>query len=138
MLVSKREYDILDPSKDKINLGDSVTALTEKQAALQRQVEGQASKNESVEVIKGGIKELSQKVESTDNYLKKVDEKVQTIELGTGETKTDIDEIKGKLTQFEEDTGVLRDSIADIENRLAKVLERLDKLEKPEGGTEMR
>lgn len=138
MLVSKREYDILDPSKDKINLGDSVTALTEKQAALQRQVEGQASKNESVEVIKGGIKELSQKVESTDSYLKKVDEKVQTIELGTGETKTDIDEIKGKLTQFEEDTGVLRESIADIENRLAKVLERLDKLEKPEGGTEMR
>ena len=87
---------------------------------------------------KGGIKELSQKVESTDSYLKKVDEKVQTIELGTGETKTDIDEIKGKLTQFEEDTGVLRESIADIENRLAKVLERLDKLEKPEGGTEMR
>ena len=135
MLVSKREYDILDPSNDKINLGDSMAALTEKQADLQRRVEEQAGKNESVDAIKGGIKELSQKVENTDSHLKEVDGKVQTIESGNEAAKTDISEIKDKLQQLETDMGAFGESMDSIKNSLVKVLERLDKLE---GGTEMK
>ncbi len=135
MLVSKREYDILDPSKDKINLGDSTSTLTEKQAILQRNIEEQSSRNESVEAMKGSVKELSKKVKDTDDNVGVIGEKVQSIETNAEETKLDISEIKEFLKTTGQDMELLGGDVNELEKTMKVVLERLESLE---GGTEMK
>lgn len=123
MMVSKREYNLLDPSADKIVLGDTISALTEKQAALQKEVDRQQD-------IKSEIQALGTSVSQVSGTVSQIDGKVQVLEMNYESVPEQIRQIREDITQLE-----IKhiDGLEKIKGQIEEITSRLDILEK--GGT---
>ncbi len=146
MMVSKREYNLVDPSQDKIVLGDTIAALTEKQAALQKSVEKQKNVSASVEEVRGSVYALAGEVNTTKQDVSTLDGKVQVLETDTTEVQTTLQGINNSITALEKaDSEISKDiqedrtrlqgleqSSGQTEETMQGILARLDDLEKPD------
>lgn len=146
MMVSKREYNLVDPSQDKIVLGDTISALTEKQAALQKSVEKQKNVSASVEEVRGSVYALAGEVNTTKQDVSALGGKVQVLETDTTEVQTTLQGINNSITALEKaDSEIAKDiqedrtrlqgleqSSGQTEETMQGILARLDDLEKPD------
>ena len=143
MMVSKREYNLVNPEEDKIVLGDTIAALTEKQAALQKSVEKQKDISASVEEVRGSVHILAGEVNTTKQDVTALGGKVQVLETGTSEVQVVLQGIKNSITALEkadceitediqEDRIWLREfekSAQQMEETMQGILARLEALE---------
>lgn len=146
MMVSKREYNLVKPEEDKIVLGDTMAALTEKQAALQKNVEKQKNITASVEEVRGSVSALAGEITSTKNDVSTLDGKVQTLEGDSSGVQKALQGINNSITVLEKnDTEIkkniqedrsrldtLERSVGQAEETVRGILTRLDNLEKPD------
>jgi len=146
MMVSKREYNLVDPSQDKIVLGDTIAALTEKQAALQKSVEKQKNVSASVEEVRGSVYALAGEVSTTKQDVSALGGKVQVLETDTTEVQTTLQGINNSITALQKaDSEIAKDiqedrtrlqgleqSSGQTEETMQGILARLDDLEKPD------
>ena len=150
MMVSKREYDLVHPEEDKIVLGDTIAALTEKQAALQKSIEKQKDVTASVEEVRGSISALTGAVRTAKQDVSVLGDKVQVLESGSSDVQTMLQGINNSITALERKDSGLADDIQEDRERLQEleqlslqvaesmqgILTRLDALEKPDTGLE--
>ena len=150
MMVSKREYNLVYPEEDKIVLGDTIAALTEKQAALQKSIEKQKDVTASVEEVRGSVSALTGAVRTAKQDVSVLGDKVQVLESGASDVQTTIQGINNNITALERKDSDLADDIQEDRERLQEleqlslqaneamqgVLARLDALEKPDAELE--
>lgn len=150
MMVSKREYNLVNPEEDKIVLGDTIAALTEKQAALQKSIEKQKDVTASVEEVRGSVYTLTGEVRTAKMGVSALEGKVQVLETGSSDVQTTIQGINNNITALERKDSDLADDIQEDRERLQEleqlslqaneamqgVLARLDALEKPDAELE--
>ncbi len=146
MMVSKREYNLVNPQDDKIVLGDTITALTERQAALQKSVEKQKHASASMEEVRGSVSALVGEVVSAKQEVSALGGKVQTLEGGSTGVQKTLQGILNSLTVQEEKVREVKEDIQedrgslnelDRANQQTKetvqgILTRLDVLEQPD------
>ncbi len=147
MMVSKREYNLVNPQEDKIVLGDTMAALTEKQVALQKSVEKQKDTAASVEEVRGSVYALAGEVSTAKQDVSALGGKVQVLETGTSEVQAALQGINNCITALERKDLELAEDIREDRGRLQE-LERLSgqageaiqgilaRLESLEGGAE--
>lgn len=123
MMVSKREYNLVDPSADKIVLGDTISALTEKQAALQKEVDRQQD-------VKYEIQALGTSVSRVSGTVSEIDGKVQVLETNYSYVPDKITQIQNALTEIQLSH---KGDIDAVGLQLKEITARLDALE--EGGS---
>lgn len=152
MMVSKREYNLVNPQDDKIVLGDTMAALTEKQVALQKSIEKQKNVSASVEEVRGSVYALAGEVSTTKQDVSALGGKVQVLETGSSDVRTELQGIHNSITALERKnvdlTGDIqedRDRIQELERASVQVagtmqgaLARLDVLEGPDTELEER
>lgn len=116
MLVSKREYNLLKSSEDKISLGDTMGALTEKQLAMQKEVDKQ---KEAAASDRNNVLTMTFSMNA------------QMAQLGTDslDAKQRIQSLETEIVELNEKASQISESVQDI-------LKRLETLEAPkeEGG----
>ena len=146
MMVSKREYNLVNPQDDKIVLGDTIAALTERQAALQKSVEKQKHASASMEEVRGSVSALVGEVVSAKQEVSALGGKVQTLEGGSTEVQKTLQGILNSLTVQEEKVREVKEDIQEDRGRLNEldranqqtketvqgILTRLDVLEQPD------
>jgi len=147
MMVSKREYNLVNPQEDKIVLGDTMAALTEKQVALQKSVEKQKGAAASVEEVRGSVHALAGEVNTAKQDVSTLGGKVQVLETGTSEVQAELQGINNNITALERKNLELAEDIQEDQSRLQE-LEQLSgqageaiqgilaRLEALEGGAE--
>ena len=118
MMVSKREYNLVNPQDDKIVLGDTIAALTERQAALQKNVEKQKHFSASVEEVRGSVSALAGAVDSAKQDMSTLGGKVQTLEGNSSEVQKTLQGIHNSLTAQEEKIKGMREDIQEDRDRL--------------------
>lgn len=152
MMVSKREYNLVNPQEDKIVLGDTIAALTERQAALQKNVEKQKHFSSSVEEVRGSVSILAGEVNSAKQGVSVLDGKVQTLEGDSTEIQKTLQGINNSLTAQEGKMKGIKEDIQEGQGRLneleregqqikeivQQILPRLDVLEQPDQELEER
>ena len=129
MLVSKREYDLLNPEEDKIVLGDTISTLTEKQAALQKSVEQQKDAAASVEKLKASVQTVEKDIDSTKQAVTTFDGKVQVLENSATETQKRLQEIQNTMTGISQTLEGLSVQDEAFQAILDDILARLESLE---------
>ena len=136
MMVSKREYNLVNPEEDKIVLGDTIAALTEKQAALQKSIEKQKDVTASVEEVRGSVYTLTGEVRTAKMGVSALEGKVQVLETGSSDVQTTIQGLERSSIQANETMqGVLARLEAlekpdvELEEKLQGILDRLNALE---------
>lgn len=146
LMVSKREYNLVHPEEDKIVLGDTIAALTEKQAALQKSVEKQKDATASVEEVRGSVYALTGEVRTAKQDVSKLGDKVQVLETGSSGVQITLQGINNSITALERKNLDLTGDIQEDRGRLQEleqssgqtgetvqgILARLDNLEKPD------
>ena len=110
MMVSKREYNLVNPQEDKIVLGDTIAALTEKQVALQKSIEKQKDTSAAVEAVRGSVYALAGEVNTTKQDVSTLGGKVQVLETDTTEVQTTLQGINNRITALEKaDSEIAKD-----------------------------
>ncbi|MXP75162.1 hypothetical protein GN277_07125 [Lachnospiraceae bacterium WCA-9-b2] len=125
MMVSKREYNLVNPQEDKIVLGDTIAALTEKQVALQKNMEKQKHFSASVEEVRGSVSILAGEVDSAKQDVSALGGKVQTLEGNSSDVQKTLQGIHNSLTAQEEKIKGMREDIHEDRDRF-NALERAD------------
>lgn len=133
MMISKREYNLLDPSADKIVLGDTIAALTEKQMALQKEVNKQKNVTRAVEELKSNVSIISREVDDTKQEISGITGKVQVLESSAADTQLQIQEMHNRLNENGKDIQELRSKDVQFQADIEDILSRLNVLE--EGGS---
>lgn len=140
MLVSKREYDLVDPSKDKIVLGDVIKSLTVKQAEIQKNIEKQKSIAERVEIVRNNIEILSGEVSDTKQELSGMNDKIVVMEANSTSQQEELQTIKNTLTSMgntvqknSDAIQALQVNVGNIQAKLTEVETRLKELETNKG-----
>ncbi len=123
MMVSKREYNLSNPSADKITLGDTLSFLTEKQAGFQRELEQQKNAASSQEEIRENVGNLSNKVDAAHTGISMMGGKVE--ELGTS-----FSGIAAELQEVRSSIANLVQTDAMVNQRISEIVSRLEALEK--------
>lgn len=124
MMVSKREYNLVNPQEDKIVLGDTIAALTEKQVALQKNIEKQKDTSASVEEVRGSIYALADEVSTAKQDVSALGGKVQVLETGSSDVQAELQGINNSITALERKNFELVEDIQEDRSRLQE-LERL-------------
>lgn len=122
MMVSKREYDLTNPSADKITLGDTLSCLTEQQVGLQKDVEKQKNTESLEEELKGNVDSLTIRFEAANTNIGMMDNQLKLI----GE---DLSNIKTELQSIKDNTGILSDEIGTMQESIQEILSRIEVLE---------
>lgn len=140
MLVSKREYNLVDPSQDKIVLGDTITSLTEKQAQLQKNIEKQKSLADHVEIVQNHIKILSGEMSDTKQELSGMSDKMLVMEANSTNQQEELQTIRNTLINMgtadkknSDDIQILQVNAGSIQTKLEELETRLKELEKNKG-----
>lgn len=128
MLVSKREYNLTEPSADKITFGTTLSYLTERQAGLQKDGEQQKNNIASSEEIKNNMEVLEEKVELTYTGMDAINGQMQ--QLGT-----DTSKMQEKIREMESNIESLAGTDATIQESIQGLITRIEALEK--GGEEI-
>lgn len=121
MMVSKREYNLVNPEEDKIVLGDTIAALTEKQAALQKSVEKQKDISASVEEVRGSVHILAGEVNTTKQDVSELGGKVQVLETDTTEVQAALQGINNNITALERKNSELSEDIREDRIRMQEL-----------------
>ena len=129
MMVTKREYDLLDPANDRIVLGDTIQSLTEKQAALQKAIEKQKDATQGVEELKASVSTISQEVDSTKQAVTAIDGKVQVLEGSASDVQQRLKEIQNKLADNGQTINALQAKDTQQQQAIDGILSRLEALE---------
>lgn len=122
MFVSKREYNLLNPSEDKIILGETLHTLTEKQAAIQKEVGKQKDIAASIGEVQNGMNLLAGEMSTTKKEMSEIGEKVQILE-------TDASDVTQKVQEFENTAAGLKEADKRMEADIQNILCRLSALE---------
>lgn len=122
MMVSKREYNLTDPSADKITLGDTLSYLTEKQAGLQKDMEQQKNAASSEEEIKSDMVHLTYKVNAAYEGIETMGGQVH--QLGTDYTK-----VMEQLQEMERSIITLTEADKEMQEDLQNITGRVEALE---------
>lgn len=122
MFVSKREYNLLNPSEDKIVLGETLSTLTEKQAAMQKEVGKQKNAAVLAEEVRSSVVLLTEKVGTAEQEMTQIGEKVQILETDTSGISWTVQELAGTAAE-------LGETDAQIKKDIQSILERLEALE---------
>lgn len=134
MMVSKREYNLVNPQEDKIVLGDTIAALTEKQAALQKNMEKQKHFSASVEEVRGSVSLLAGEVNSAKQDVSTLGGKVQTLEGDSTEIQKTLQGINNSLTAQEEKMKEIKADIQEDRGRLKNIEQSVQKTEETSQG----
>ena len=118
MMVSKREYNLVNPQEDKIVLGDTIAALTEKQVALQKSIEKQKDTSAAVEAVRGSVYALAGEVNTTKQDVSTLGGKVQVLETDTTEVQTTLQGINNRITALEKADSEIAKDIQEDRTRL--------------------
>lgn len=121
MMVSKREYNLVHPEEDKIVLGDTLAALTEKQAALQKNVEKQKDAAASVEEVRGSVYTLSGEVRTAKQDVSALGDKVQVLETGSSGVQATLQGIHNSIAALERKGLDLAGDIQEDRDRLQEL-----------------
>lgn len=122
MVVSKREYNITDPSADKITLGDTLSYLTEKQAGLQKDIEQQKNAASSEEEIKNNMGHLINKVDEAYAGIGTMGGQVQQLGTDFSKITEQMQELELGITALTEADKAIQESLQEIAERV-KILE---------------
>ena len=128
MMVTKREYDLLDPANDRIVLGDTIQSLTEKQAALQKAIEKQKDATQGVEELKASVNTISQEVDSTKQAVTAIDGKVQVLEGSASDVQAQLIDIQDKLAVNGLAINALQAKDTQQQQAIDEILSRLEAL----------
>ena len=128
MFVSRREYNLLNPSEDKIILGDTFSTLTEKQAAMQKEVVKQKNVAVSMEGMQSNINQLIEETDKTKYEVSEIDGKVQQLKTNSADADQIIRKLANKVTGLSEEDIQIKAAIQDILDRL-KLLEESEIVE---------
>lgn len=145
MIVSKREYNLTDPSSDKITLGDTLSCLTEKQAGIQKDMEQQKNTTPpelehliikvdeayagigtmggQVQEIGTNLSEITAKLQDFGAKLSEMAVKQQEFEVNLSEKTEELQDIKRDTKSLTETDNIIQDAIQGITARL-EILER--------------
>lgn len=119
MFASKRSYNLLNPAQDKIILGDTISTLTDKQAAIQKAVNNQQDVKAEVQALNSSVAQVSVAVE-------KMGERVQTIDDNYTPLSEQIDNIGNQVTGIK----LSHESyVIEVTNQFGNILKRLQVLE---------
>lgn len=126
MLVSKREYNLTDPSADKVTLGDTLSYLTEKQAGLQKDIEQQkkaASPELEQLIIKvnetyTGINTMGGQVQQIGTDLTEITTRLQSIETNISEMALKLQELERITNELTEADNTTQEAIQEIKARI--------------------
>ena len=129
MLVSKREYDLLEPEEDKIVLGDAISTLTEKQAALQKSMEQQKDAAASVERLKASVQTIEKDIDSTKQAVLSIDGKVHSLENSTTDAQRHLQEMQNTMVGINRKLEELGEQDEKFQISLEDILARLESLE---------
>ena len=129
MMVTKREYDLLDPANDRIVLGDTIKSLTEKQAALQKAIEKQKDAAQGVEELKASVNTISQEVDSTKQAVSAIDGKVQVLEGSASDVQSKLIDIQNKLADNGLTIKAMQAKDTQQQQAIDGILSRLEALE---------
>ncbi len=121
MMVSKREYNLVDPREDKIVLGDTMAALTEKQVALQKSIEKQKDISASVEEVRGSVYVLAGEVNTAKQDVSELGGKVQVLETDTTEVQAALQGINNNITALERKNSELSEDIREDRIRMQEL-----------------
>lgn len=121
MMVSKREYNLVDPREDKIVLGDTMAALTEKQVALQKSIEKQKDISASVEEVRGSVYMLAGEVNTAKQDVSELGGKVQVLETDTTEVQAALQGINNNITALERKNSELSEDIREDRIRMQEL-----------------
>lgn len=135
MMVSKREYNLTEPSADKITLGDTLSCLTEKQAGLQKGSEQQKNSiASSEEEIKTNMEYLAVKVENTYAGMNVINGQMQQLGTDTSAMLAKLQEMELNLESLAEMGGTTQESLTELEKTTQKsiqeIVTRIEALEK--------
>ncbi len=125
MMVSKREYNLSNPSADKITLGDTLSFLTEKQVGLQREIAQQRNATASQEEIRENVGNLNNKVDAAHTGISMMGGKVEQLGTDFSSITVELQEVKNSIANLTQTSTKMNQSISEI-------LVRLETLE--EGG----
>lgn len=131
MMVSKREYNLTDPSADNITLGDTLSYLTEKQAGLQKDIEQQKNTDSSelehlvikVNEAYTGIGVMGGQVQQLGTDISGITTRLQKLETDISETKTRLRELERMTTDLTETDNTIQEAMQGIIARI-EILER--------------
>lgn len=118
MMVSKREYNLTDPSADKITLGDILPCLSEKQAGLQKDMEKQKNAALLGEEMKSNMDSLVLKVEEANTGMGAIENQLQLMGSDSANTKNELQEVKNNVAKLSEENNVIRESLQEILERI--------------------
>lgn len=129
MMVTKREYNLLDPANDRIVLGDTIRTLTEKQAALQKEINKQKNAVQSVEELKSSVSIISQEIDNTKEEVFGISGKVQVLESSATDTQQSLQKIQNTLNGYSTDIKKIQDKDVEQQGIMEEILSRLEILE---------
>lgn len=142
MQVSKREYNLTEPSADKITLGDTLSYLTEKQAGLQKDIEQQKNTALIDDETKDSVENLINRVDGAYTGIHTMGVQIQEIGENASsmmeklqQLETSISSIEVKQRGMDQDITNLSAEVITIKNSIQEILTRIEALE--EGGKEV-
>lgn len=127
MVVSKREYDLLNPSNDKITLGETLTALTDKQLEVQKQANKHANIVDTVNTISGEVTKVQGNVSELGTKVVQIEEGQSTIEENTTVLIDKVNTLETKSKLYEKEFTEYK---TNMDAQLKAIDERLKVLEK--------
>lgn len=125
MLVSKREYNLVDPSQDKIVLGDTLAALTEKQAVLLKNAERQEDASSDMEGIKGSINVMSEEMTTAKENISALNGRIQVTEESSTLHQQELQSIKNSINALSSSDEILSKNVQEVIKRLEKIEEKI-------------
>lgn len=125
MLVSKREYNLVDPSQDKIVLGDTLAALTEKQAVLLKNAERQKDAGSDMEGIKGSINVMSEEMTTAKENISALNGRIQVTEESSTLQQQELQSIRNSINALSSSDETLSKNVQEVIKRLEKIEEKI-------------
>lgn len=125
MLVSKREYNLVDPSQDKIVLGDTLTALTEKQAALLKNAEKQKDAGIVMEGIKDSVNVMSEEMTAAKEDISTLNGRIQVAEETSKVHNQELQSIRNSINALSSSDEIISKNVQEVIKRLEKIEEKI-------------
>lgn len=133
MLVSKREYNLLSPSNDRIVLGDTQMALADTQADLKKSIEKQNDAIYSVENIKSSVKTLEGEMKTAKEDVSGLDNRVVSLEEEGSKMQDKVQILEKNAEDVASDMSDLKSDSIELQGKIQEILQRLEALEGGDG-----
>lgn len=119
LMVTKREYDLLNPSNDRLVLGETLKALTDKQLKIQKNTANQKRVESEIQALGTSVAQVSGTVE-------KMGEKIQKIDSAYSSVPEQITCLQSEIKKIEQ---IHDNDFFALDKKIAELLERVETLE---------